>query len=452
MTAHTRYRERTIGAAAVPEPALRPAARPAPGLNVLRNSRVYADARGLVVRDRSGAERTYPIGETGIRRAVFTDAPEPPVGGAMTTASAPGSWGRLEFRTEQGHCLLRLELADCLPESAAYAGSPPSGERLLALTGAAGLLAASRLPLTTVRQPDPAPSAPGADRAPGRMLPRWNTLGRGVAVAVWFVAFAVAILPVDHPPVAARVVAAGAALLLPLLTLAARALAADRERAATGQAATGPGAVRIAPVPAAGAGMTVRWVRAAAVRVQERDLVLVDQRGQERWLPRRGPHRVATLVRVAPPGSREPSGVEILDAQGELRGALPWASWFGGPGGAARFGELADAAGLPVGERSEEGWPQHPVALHDTLVPVLSGRTVRRATRFPDSRSGGAGTWTAAGAAAAALVLNALTDAHPTARALGAALAAGALAGTLVPLAAHHLHGLLRLDRRETPA
>ncbi|HEY5834538.1 hypothetical protein [Streptomyces sp.] len=436
-----------------PEPALRPAARRSPGLDVLRNACVFRDKRDVVVRDRHGTERRHLVGDGGIRRAVHVDAPGPPVGGRMGP-DLPGPWGYVDLRNAKDRCVLRIELDDWLPEGAAFAAEPPRGERLLAVTGVAGLLADLRVPVTTVRERDNATVDKSAWARPGRLLPVWNTLGRGAALAVWFVAFVIAILPVDRPPVGARVVTAGAAVLLPLLTLAARAQTALRERRLPS-----PGGLRVTPDPEPGAGMTVRFVTTAAVRVQDRDLVLVDQVGQERWLPRTGPHRVAALVRIVEHGTRSSVAVELHGPDGQVRGALPWACWFAGAKGEARWKELVTATALPVRDRelaAKEHWPQHRVAAMDTDLSSLRPAVARRVTRFPSSQSGGAGTGVALGTGAIGLLGCALVEGHPTARAVGVTLAVLALLGTLLPLAAHELHGRLRLDRpapgQEEPA
>ncbi|MEU3460227.1 hypothetical protein ABZ721_09740 [Streptomyces sp. NPDC006733] len=437
----------------VAEPALRPSARRHPGLDVVRNARIHRDGQDLVVRARDGRERRYAIGSGGIERAVHMDAVGPWIDGSMAVPPRPGTWGFVELQDADGKLVLRIDVEPWLPESPVLGGlRPDRGFRILELTGLAALLRDAGVPLHTVHdREDPTVARSGGGSAtyadPGRLLPRWNTLGRGLATAVWFLAFALALFPVGKPPRELWVVMAAAALVMPVLNLAARLQARLRERGAAH-----PVASRIAPDPAPGSGASVRFCATAAVRVQERDIVLVDSLGQERWLARSGPHRVAALVRVLDNANGAPLGIEFQGPGGEVRAVLPWDPWFGGPEGEARWTELRGATGRGADDRRQgrkQPWPATAVGQADVgLLTSLPAATARKASRFPASVHGGGGTWQAIAMAAFSLLgcVPMIAD-HPRAGLTGTVLAALALGGTLVPLAAHSLHSHLRLDR-----
>ncbi|QNA73365.1 hypothetical protein C8250_016830 [Streptomyces sp. So13.3] len=442
------------GTAGIAEPALRPSARRHPGLDIVRNARIHRDGRELVVRTRDGRERRYATGPGGIERAVHVDAVGPWIDGSMTVPPRPGTWGFVELQDGDGRRVLRIDVEPWLPESPVLSGVRPDRDfRILELTGLAPLLKDAGIPVRTVRdREDELVARSGAGNAtyanPGRLLPRWNTLGRGAVMAVWFLAFAVAIFPVGNPPRELWVVTAAAALVMPVLNLAARLQARLRER----RADVPPVESRIAPDPLPGSGASVRFCATAAVRVQERDIVLVDSLGRERWLARSGPHRVAALVRVLESANGTPLGVEFQGPGGEIRAVLPWEPWFGGPEGEARWTQLRSSTGRGVNDRvqgKKERWPASPVGQADVgLMTTLPAATARQASRFPATVLGGGGTWPVLGMALLSLLGCArMIGGHPSAGAAGTALGSLALCGTLVPLAAHSLRSRLRLDR-----
>lgn len=441
-------------ATAVPEPALRPAARRHPGLDVVRHARIYRDGQELVVRGRDGRERRYATGAGGIERAVHVDVLGPWTDGSMAVPPRPGGWGFVELQDRDGGRVLRIDVESWLPESPVLGGvRPDRGFRVLELTGLAALLKDAGIPVHTVRdREDPmvARSGSGSETSadPGRLLPRWNTLGRGAAVAVWFLAFAVAIFPAGNPPRELWAVAAAAALVMPLLNLAARLQARLRER----RDVSPPAEARIGPDPAPGSGASVRFCETAAVRVQERDIVLVDSLGRERWLPRSGPHRVAALVRVLDRTGGTPLGVEFQGPDGEIRAALPWNPWFGGPEGEARWTRLRGATGRGGDDRAQgkkERWPTSALGQADVgLMSSLPAAVARKASRFPATAHGGADTWQVLAMAALSLLGCALMiGKHPAAGVTGTVLGALALCGAAGPDIAHSLRSRTRLER-----
>lgn len=167
------------------EPALRPSARRHPGLDIVRNARIYRDGRELVVRTRDGRERRYATGSGGIERAVHVDEVGPWIDGSMSVPPRPGTWGFVELQDGDGRRVLRIDVEPWLPESPVLGGVRPDRDfRVLELTGLAALLKDAGIPVRTVHDREDELVARSGDgnatyASPGRLLPRWNTLGRG---------------------------------------------------------------------------------------------------------------------------------------------------------------------------------------------------------------------------------------------------------------------------------
>ncbi len=243
-------------------------------------------------------------------------------------------------------------------------------------------------------------------------------------------------------------VVASAALLL----VAGAAVAVRTAAGAVERRDRPAGLVRIAPRPPPGAGASVRFCRTAAVRLQQRDVVIVDSLGDERWLPREGAHRVSRLVRVLDNPDRTPLGVELRGPDDQVRAALPWRWWFGGESGQERWTELVGALGCPVDDRVVDkgrSWPKDPVAAADAVyLAPLPVKSARRVSRFPDSVLGGAGSLILGLASAFSLAAGlSVVGSRRTVGEVVAVLAGLALCGFVIPLVVHHLSSTLRLDR-----
>ncbi|MEV6792667.1 hypothetical protein AB0M87_11810 [Streptomyces sp. NPDC051320] len=372
------------------EPALRPVAQRGPGLELCHRARLFADGGELVLRARSGEHR-FPVGVAdGIARAVFIDA----VGPDLERMGPPvrGSWGEIQFQNDGGGLIGRLDLDDWLPEAGELPKGLVAGEQLLTRTGMSALLAAAGIPLHTVRDRSDHLVAsttsfrPGISMGPGNPFPYWYWGVRLTAGAVWFVALTVIIFSGTRAPWLI-LVSAVAAVLAPVARLVLRVWTCVRMRRYV------PGArARIVPHPSAGTGATVRFCRDTELRVQDRDLVLRDLSGQELWLPRGGPHGVASLVRVLD-HTGGALGVELRGPDGQVRAVLPWELWFGGPGGSGGWSELQRTSGLRVADHqlSHRGrWPKKAAAGLGTL-PASAGEA-RRVSRFPATIAGGSST------------------------------------------------------------
>lgn len=428
------------------EPALRPVAMRGPGLELCHRARLFLDSGELVLRRRSRERRFAVGGADGIARAVFIDAVGPDLAGRMGSP-VQGSWGKIQFQNGDGGLIGYLNLDDWLPEAGELPKGVVGGEQLLARTGMSALLTAAGIALHTVRDPsDPKVASTDSFRwglalGPGSFFPHWYWGVRLTAGAVWFVAFSVIILSGTRAPWLI-LVSAVAAALAPVARLVLRLWTHIRMRRYSPRVLA-----KISPRPSGGA--TIRFRRDTELRIQDRDLVLRDLSGQEIWLPRGGPHRVASLSRVLDHTGR-PLGAELRGLDGQIRAVLPWELWFGGPGGSGSLAELQREAGLPASDRrlSRRGsWPKNSFAAGLGVLPATAAEA-RRISRFPGTIAGMSST--------AVMIVSQLlsvgqgvqiSDAHAAAG--NTAILLGILGWFLqaAPYVVHQLNSRLRLDR-----
>ncbi|MEU9411900.1 hypothetical protein AB0E08_40265 [Streptomyces sp. NPDC048281] len=368
--------------------------------DVVRRARLHADGKTLVVRDRRLRERRYPVGPGGIRRAVFVP---PPTDEWETVTKRPAErWGVLVFQNEDGRDLLRVPLAEWLPESGVVGILDLKPAKCLDRTGLRELTAALGVPLEEKppsKPGEPEPPEPGSGQAPDRAvhreLPRWHSWIRGLGAFGWLVALAVAFAgDVDW----CLPIAAGALFAVPAADSVLRAGARWRNRQEGGRRFAE--AVVITPDPEPGAGATPRFRRTASVRVLPGDVVLTDTAGQERWLGRDGAHGVARLVRLVSAGDRQPLGIEFRDRSGEARALLPWRFWFAGPQGRSRWEETVSAFSVaavdeevrasrrPAGA-TKPWWDGHSLAADARLMSPLPAKEARAETSWHSSVIGG---------------------------------------------------------------
>ncbi|MEU6222614.1 hypothetical protein [Streptomyces sp. NPDC047042] len=390
--------EQSKSATAPREPALRPKSMRGPGLDVVRNARVYADGDSLVVRDRRGRERRYPVGDEGIRQAVFF----PPANVRGTAMQRPVTrWGVVVFQDAAGRYVLRVPLEQWLPEATVMGTADLSPQDCLSRTGLKQLLDSLGVPLSESPQPwgrdvTAGPGGGDYDSAGETDVPVWNGWARGIGMAGWFIALAFSIsLGIGSW---GAIVAAGSLCLVPGSDVVVRVLAWWRNRGDARLA----GAVVIRPSPESGADATRRFLETAAVRVLPGDAVLTNTVGEERWYARRGAHGIARLVRLTDPKTGARLGVELRDGEGQARALLPWRWWFAGPEGERRWSALVAALEIPVSDekfkhasevRAADGpdlWARaHQLAGDARKMSPMDGKAARRATSWNESVIGG---------------------------------------------------------------
>ncbi|WP_369224499.1 hypothetical protein AB5J52_27270 [Streptomyces sp. R39] len=368
--------------------------------DVVRQARLYADGRTLVLRDRRLRERRYPVGAGGIRRAVFVQ-PSPDAWEAVTKRPAE-RWGVLVFENEDGRDVLSVPLAEWLPEAGAVGILHLKPAKCLDRTGLRELAAALGIPVEEkprsesgerVRPETGSGQAP--DRAVHRELPRWHSWIRGLGLFGWLVALVVAFAAdVDW----CLPVAAGALFAVPAADAVVRVGAWWRNRGDDGRRFAE--AVVITPDPAPGEGATPRFRRTASVRVLPGDVVLTDTVGQERWLGRDGAHGIVRLVRLVSAGDRQPLGVEFRDRGGEARALLPWRHWFAGPQGRDRWEEMVSALSASATDEvvrstrqpagiTKPWWNGHSLAADARMMSPLPSKDARAETSWHSSVIGG---------------------------------------------------------------
>ncbi|MFJ6982529.1 MULTISPECIES: hypothetical protein [unclassified Streptomyces] len=388
-----------------PVPVVRPRGMRAHAVASVRQARIYADGRDIVVRDRRLSERRYAVGPSGITRAVLV----PPGDVWRTALKRPAElWGVLFFRNAAGHDVLRVPIADWLPEARTVAAMELTPAQCLDRTGLRTLVAQLGIPLE--EPPPPAAESigvtstrntttgPNASDAPNRSdwaatpeFPRWHAWVRGVGGLGWLLAWGILIVTGAQWMLA---VVAGALLLVPGADLAVRVSAWWRHRRDLGPGGGFADSVLIAPSPEPGAGATPRFLRTASLRVLPDDVVLTDAAGLERWIGRSGSQGVARLVRLVTADSGRPLGVEMRDGNGDTRALLPWRHWFAGPDGEARWSALRSALSVPVtDQRTHTGagpWPEgHLYATDAHWMSPLPGKEARKLTSWNDSVIGG---------------------------------------------------------------
>ncbi|MGW5127698.1 hypothetical protein ACWEQ7_27360 [Streptomyces sp. NPDC004069] len=437
----------------IPEPALRPAASPGPGIELCYRSRLYLDSGDLVLRTRTRTRR-FPIGGDGITRAVFLDVPGDDMERRGPTIE--GSWGKVQLQDRDGGLIGYFNIEDWLPESPAIPKRWVRGEQLLDRTGVAALLKTAGISLHVVNDHNDPLLATGSDwrgaasLSPGGAFPWWYLGLRAVAFIVWFALFTVILFFEPTAPWVILLLAA-TALVAPVARLAVRAWTWLRLRKCVPVVRE-----RIRPAPVDGMETTVRFCRDTELRVQDRDLVLRVLGGREYWLPLTGPHALTSLVLVRD-RTGQPLGVELRGPHDQVRAALPWRLWFGGRGGADGWSKLRRTAGLTASERKLVGkalWLKAAGAL-GTVVLADSPGTARELSRFPSTIVGTSSTALMMVGSYFSIRLGLrIEDIDPGAGM--AAILAGAVGLVLqaVPCAAHQLRSRLWLERpapRQSP-
>lgn len=436
------------------EPVLRPKSMRGPGLDVVRNARVYADGTSLVVRNRHGRERRYPVGSGGIQKAVFF----PPADARGTAMKRPTArWGVVVFQDAEGHYVLKVPLAQWLPEATVTGTADLSPQDCLSRTGLKQLSDSLGIPLSESPKPwgREVMGSPGGgdyDSAGEADVPVWNGWARGIGLVGWLIALVVS-FTLEGTGSWGLVVAAGALFLLPASDVVVRALAWWRKR---GDARLAD-AVVITPSPESGAGATRRFLETAAVWVLPGDVVLTNTVGEERWYARRGAHGIARLVRLTDPKTGAYLGVELQDGDGQTRALLPWQWWFAGPDGERRWSELVAVLELPVSDEkfkpagiagrtdTPELWYRaHELAGDAGKMSPMEGKAARRATSWNDSVVGGNEVIVVP--IFSALLLAGLFSDRAPAQAAGA-LSALTIVAVLGPAIVHQLTSRIAYDR-----
>ncbi|RZU16929.1 hypothetical protein [Streptomyces sp. BK239] len=376
------------------EPVARPRCMRAHAAQVVRQARIYADGRNLVVRGRRMRERRYPVGAAGIRRAVLI-----PPGDRWETVSRRSweRWGTLVLRTESGEDVLTLPLAEWLPEAGVVGAAEMKPAQCLRRTGLGELVTRLGLRLEESSPPSATGRAEGsgsrADRVILADLPRWHLWSRVLGVFGWFLALVVAfaakaswVLPI----------AAGCLLLVPASDAILRTRAWWSNRRDLRPGGRFAESVVITPSPQAGSWATRRFLRTASLQVLCDEVVLTNTVGAERWLGRNGAHGVARLVRLVAGNSGQPLGVELRDGNGDTRALLPWRYWFAGPQGAQRWSDLVKALTVPVTDeqvgraaQEEPSWRGHLYAADARSMSPLKVKDARRETSWNRSVIGG---------------------------------------------------------------
>ncbi|MCZ4121385.1 hypothetical protein [Streptomyces sp. H39-S7] len=433
----------------IAEPALRPAARRRPALDVVRHARIHRDGRDLVIRSPRGTERRHPIGTGGIRRAVHIDLLGLDAAQKMGLP-VKGRWGMVDLQDEDGHTVCRIPLAEWLPESGMLEPDPLRGEKLLGRTGLAGLLKEAGIPVHRIHELDDPllAGSSGGDKDVHfyTALPVWHSVARGTGMFLWFVTFFLGLILRDSAPWLLAVSGIGL-LSLPVATAVLRLRARAKERGDDLAVLA-----RLSPCPPSGAGATARFCATAAVRVQSADIVLVDSLAGERWLPRSGPHSVDRVVRFLSAADGTPLGVELQGSGGQVRAALPWEWWFGGAEGDARWAEFTAAVGRPVDDRplgKGKRWPQDALArVESRLMAPIDTKEARRVTSFHGGVVGDASGFLLPLFSLVTLGAGLVeASSHPASGWLTGVSGALAFCGTAGPEIAHSLHSRLRLDR-----
>ncbi|WP_406443248.1 hypothetical protein OHB14_30190 [Streptomyces sp. NBC_01613] len=421
-------------------------------MDIVRHARVYGRDGELVVRNRHLRERVHLLGDGGIVRAVFA----PPAGtDANTRGASADRWGVVDFQGTDGKVILRIPLAEWLPEAGLVGLISLSPKECLERTGLPSLVAGLGIPLD---ESVPSPESPSGDENSGtrpdrlvhRDLPAWHSWIRGIGILVWF-AFLL-IIPMTGNGNRWTVFTASVGLLLvPGADLALRVLVWSRSRRDRILA----GAEVVVPSPGSGAAATRRFCGTAAVQVLAGDVVLTDTLAEERWLPRGGARGVTRLVRLLDPWSGAVLGVEFRDRRNAVRALLPWQPWFAGPGGSEAWSRLVAALGVPVsdektkrGRGTEPWWTDHTMAADARKMSPLPAKEARRGTSWRSSVIGGGEPIVVP--ILSLLPLIGLASTRGIAQVTGA-LAAMTIVAELVPVISHHLISRFKLDRPVEP-
>jgi hypothetical protein len=416
----------------------------------VRHARLYRDGKDLILRDRRMRERRYPCGDDGIVRAAFVP---PPDRQPQAKGSFADRWGVVAFKGGDGRTILRVPLAEWLPEAGLVGLMSLSPSECLDRTGLRRLVADLGIPLeeSAESQEHPEGDASGAsDRAVHRDLPAWHNWARGLGILVWFVFFLVVPMTGNGNEWTALAAATGL-FLVPGADLAVRLLLWSRARRDTSLAH----AEVVVPAPEATADVTRRFRATAAVRVMPRDVVLTNTLGEERWIPRGGSCGVTRLVRLTDPASGAVLGVEFRDGANEARALLPWRWWFGGPEGSGTWSQLVSGLAVPVSDekarsvqQADPWWRHHELAADARKMSPVPAKEARRQTSWHSSVIGGGEPIVVP--VFSLLLLPGLASDHVPAQMAGA-LAALTVVASLVPVVHHHLTSRLKLDRPAAP-
>lgn len=339
----------------VPEPALRPIARPGPGIERAHWARLFVRDGALVLRRRDAlgrrVERRVPLTGPGApRRAVVVPDPgQIPHASKARSAVAPG--GEIRLLDAEGDVVALVLPEEWTPERI-HRGPEESWE----LSGAGALLTAAGIPWTLLDRPGDQPARPRGRPAvlgPGTLLPVWYVYLRIGTAALWVTVLGVLLVHGATPPLV--LMAALLACAGPGLRVVLRGVTARRNRSAG--RLTPPPLFRLAPRPAPpGPGSpahdgeptrmpSVRFVGRAALAVLPGEVSLVDGYGADHRWPLTGPSALTGLRRVlGPDGS--PVAVELRGPGDRVRAVVDWADWFGGPSGDAAWRQLAARTGL----------------------------------------------------------------------------------------------------------
>ncbi|WP_436737380.1 hypothetical protein [Streptomyces sp. BBFR102] len=335
-----------------PEPALRPAAEPGPGVEISVWSRLFFDGKALVLRSRGffgvRRETRYPLsGPQGISRALLVFP------GAETVGRERGA-GEVWLLDSSGRPVGRLLPYQWIPAGGRWLGFEEAVHR----SGISALFKACGVPVDRTQRGRPdAPREPWWRElalllSPGPTLPLWYQALRVAAGAVWFLAFTVLYFSEASLPWL-MLLAAVAAFVAPVARLTVRRVTALRNRSA---ARLGPPpSVEVSPCPGPpeGGGGTVatrRFVSRAVLRVFPGELSVVNPYGADVRRALSGSAAAVALVRMTGPDGK-PVGVELRYASGVRAPIGAWADWFAGPGGEAAWHRFRRAVPLPCEER-----------------------------------------------------------------------------------------------------
>lgn len=472
MTApHTTRRTARPFPAVVPEPALRPLARPGPGIERSHWARLFVQDGALVVRRRDGfgrrVERRVPLTGPGApHRAFFVpDAVRASRVGKPRPADAdppreivPG--GEIRLLDADGALV-----ATVLPHNWTPEGMHRGPEESLELSGAKALLTAAGIPLTLLDGPDAPEAQPGPRRqerravlSPGGLLPPWYAVLRLSAGAAWFALFSV--LHFAGGGTSLVLTAAVLAFIGPVARLGLRAVTACRNRSAA--RLTPPPRIRVTPRPAPPGSRapvepghslctpTVRFVRRASLAVLPHELSLVDQYGADHRWPLTGPAAPITLRRLVGPDGR-PVSVELRGPGDRRTGLVDWEDWFGGPGGEDAWRSFAGQTRL---RQENYRVSANGAALrgfkggNPTAYPAVSNGEARREAAFPGYSQAGAGVLVAS--LLSVTLAGTIRAESSVAAGFCTLLGLSGLLLQVVPWLGFHLHSRLRLERPYT--
>ncbi|MFE9686009.1 hypothetical protein [Streptomyces sp. NPDC006285] len=410
----------------------------------MRHARLYRDGKDLVLRDRHLRERRYPCGDGGIIRAVFVP---PPGGQTQSKGSFTDRRGVVSFEGGDGRPILRVPLAEWLPEAGLVGLMSLSPSACLERSGLRRLVTDAGIPLQEGTEPEqPEKDRSGSpDRAVNPDLPVWHGWARGLGILVWFVFFLVFPLT-DNGNAWTAVVAAAGLFLVPGSDLAVRfKLSRARHDDLLAHAAV------VVPAPEAGADVTRRFLDTTAVRVMPKDVVLTNTLGEERWIPRGGTCGVTRLVRLTDPATGAVLGVEFRDGANAPRALLPWRWWFAGPHGSETWSRLVSALAAPVSDEKVRGgrqpdpwWQHHELSADIKKMSPMSAKEARSETSWHSSVIGGNEPIVIP--VFCLLLLPGLASDQATARAAGV-LTVLTLVASLAPVLQHHLTSRRKLDR-----